>query len=300
MLAEDTKTIEELAQLSNTHAPSLYRMMRALASVGIFSETEEKQFELTPMAELLREGAMRSIALMFNSDWSDKTWGFFPESIKTGKTAFEKAHGLPVTEWLDRNPSAAEVFNEANAVRSVNSISAIIDAYDLSGINILMDIGGGLGVLMMEILKVYPSLKSVVADVPSVIKNTKELIKSRGLDKRCETIECDFFKNIPSGGDAYILSNILHDWPDDKCRIILDNCHEVMKPGSKLLIIEMIVPQGNQPSVAKLLDLEMMVTTGGRERTEDEFKDLLDNSGFKISQITQTNAGVCVIESLKK
>lgn len=299
MLADDSKTIQELAQLSNTHAPSLYRMMRALASVGIFFETEEKRFELTPMAELLREGAMKSIALMFNSDWSDKAWGFFLESIKTGATSFDKAHGLPVLKWLDRNPSAAKVFNEANAVRAANSISAIIDVYDYSGINILIDIGGGLGVLLMEILKVYPSLKGVVADVPSVIKNTKELIKSRGLDKRCETVECDFFRNIPSGGDAYILSNILHDWPDNKCRIILDNCYEEMKPGSKLLIIEMIVPTGNQPSMAKLLDLEMLVTTGGRERTKDEFRDLLNNSGFKISQITQTNAGVSVIESLK-
>jgi len=195
MLAEGTKTIQELAQLSHSHAPLLYRMMRALASVGIFSELEEKRFELTPMAELLKSGAMRSFALMFNSDWSDKAWGCFIDSIKTGCTAFEKAHGLPVSEWLEENPYAAEVFNEANAVKAVNSHSAIVDIYDFSGINILTDIGGGLGVLMAEILIANSSMNGIVADIPSVICNTKEIIKSQGLENRCKTVECDFFKN---------------------------------------------------------------------------------------------------------
>lgn len=132
MLAEGSKSIEELAQISQSHASSLYRMMRALASVGIFFETEAKRFELTPMAEYLKTGAMRSIALMFNSDWSDKAWGYFMDSVKTGGTAFEKAHGMPVSDWLEINPRAAGVFNEANAVKAVNSHRAIIDVYDYS------------------------------------------------------------------------------------------------------------------------------------------------------------------------
>jgi len=299
MLAEGTKTIQELAQLSHSHAPSLYRMMRALASVGIFSELEEKRFELTPMAELLKSGAMRSFALMFNSDWSDKAWGCFMDSIKTGCTAFEKAHGLPVSEWLEENPYAAEVFNEANAVKAVNSHSAIVDIYDFSGINTLTDIGGGLGVLMAEILIANSSMNGIVADIPSVICNAKEIIKSQGLENRCKTVECDFFKNIPSGSDAYLMSNILHDWSNEQCHIILKNCHEAMKSGSKLLIVEMIIPPANQPSIAKLLDLEMLVTTGGCERTEEEFKSLLNSSGFQFSKIIQTNAGVCIIESFR-
>jgi hypothetical protein len=197
MLAEGSKSIQELAQLSHSHAPSLYRMMRALASIGIFSEVEEKHFVLTPMAEYLKEGAMRSIALMFNSDWSDKAWGCFIDSIKTGSTAFEKAHGLPVSEWLEKNPRAARVFNEANAVRAANSSRAVVDVYDFSGINTLTDIGGGLGALMIEILESYPSMKGIIADIPSVIHNTKGIMKSRGLENRCQTVECDFFKNIP-------------------------------------------------------------------------------------------------------
>ena len=153
LLVEGPKSIEELAKESQSHAPFLYRMMRALASVGIFSETENQHFQLTPMAELLKTGVMRSIALMFNSDWSDKAWGYFLDSVRTGNTAFEKAHGLPVTEWLEKNNYAASVFNEANAIRAINSNQAIIDAYDFSGIGTLIDVGGGLGALMTGVLE---------------------------------------------------------------------------------------------------------------------------------------------------
>ena len=296
MLAEGSKSIEQLAQASQSHAPSLYRMMRALASVGIFFETEGKRFELTPMAEYLKTGAMRSIALMFNADWSDKAWGYFMDSVKTGDTAFEKAHGMPVSDWLEINPRAAAVFNEANAVKAANSHRAIVDVYDFSGINTLTDVGGGLGVLMAEVLFANPLMEGIVADIPSVIQETRKIIQARGIEDRCQAVECDFFKNIPSGSDAYIMSHILHDWPDEQCRIILTNCQRAMKKESRLLVVEMIIPPGNEPSVAKLLDLEMLVITGGRERTEAEFKNLFESSGFKLSRIIPTKESVCIIE----
>ena len=299
MLAEGPKTIQELAQESHSHAPSLYRMMRALASVGIFSEVEEKRFELTPMADLLKSEAMRSIALMFNADWSDKAWGCFMDSIKTGCTAFEKAHGASVSDWLEENPYAAEVFNEANAVRSASSSRAIVDTYDFSGINTLTDVGGGLGVLMAELLTANSSMNGIIADIPSVVCKTSEMIKSRGIEERCKAVECNFFENIPSGSDAYLMSNILHDWSDEQCHIILNNCCRAMKSKSKLLIVEMVIPPGNQPSIAKLLDLEMLVTTGGCERTEDEFKKLLKSSGFQFARNIPTKAGVCIIENIR-
>ena len=253
LLADGPKSVDELARATQSHAPFLYRMMRALASVGIFSEMEEKQFELTPMAELLKTNAMRSIALMFDSDWSDKAWTCFPNSIKTGATAFEMAHGLPVSEWLDENPRAAEVFNEANAVKAAGWHRAILDDYDFSGINILTDVGGGLGVLLAEILTAYPSMHGVVAEIPSVIQKTKKVMKDRGLADRCETVACDFFKEIPSG---------------------------------------------NEPSVAKLLDLEMLVTTGGRERTKAKFNKLSMSAGFKLSRIIPTQESICVLEAV--
>ncbi len=299
MLADGPKTIDEIARLSRSHAPSLYRMMRALASVGIFSEVDDNVFELTAMAELLKSGAMRSFALMFNSDWSDKAWSCFFNSIKTGETAFNKAHGLPVSEWLEDNPHAAEVFNEANAVKAANSHRAIIDVYDFSDIGTLADVGGGLGVLLADILIANPSMNGIVGDLPSVISKTKEVIRSRGLENRCQAVECNFFDDISIECDAYLMSNILHDWSDDKCRVILNNCYRAMKPESKLLIVEMVIPPGNQPSIAKLLDLEMLVTTGGRERTETEFKTLLGSSGFQFSRNMETSAGVCLIESIR-
>ena len=299
MLAEGPKSIEELAQASQSHAPSLYRMMRALASVGIFYETENKRFELTPMAECLKKGAMRSVALLFNSDWSDRAWGYFMDSVKTGDTAFEKAHGMPVSDWLEKNPQAEEVFNEANAIKAVNSHRAIIDVYDFSGINTLTDVGGGIGALMAEILIANPLMNGVVADIPSVIRKARKIIRSRGIEDRCELVECDFFKTIPAGSDGYLMSHILHDWSAEQCKTILKNCHKAMKPESKLLIVEMIVPPGNQPSIAKLLDLEMLVTTGGCERTEKEFKILLETSGFKLSRTIATNESICVIEGIR-
>ncbi|MCP3954232.1 MAG: methyltransferase [Desulfobacterales bacterium] len=296
MLSEGPKSIEALAQESQSHAPTLYRVMRALASVGIFFEAEDNRFELTPMAECLQTGAMRSIALLFNSDWSDKAWGYFLDSVKTGETAFEKAHGMPVSDWLEVNPQAAEVFNEANAVKAANSHRVIVEAYDFSGIRKVTDVGGGLGALMADVLVANPSIEGIVADTAPVIQAAQKTICARGLEKRCQVIECDFFKRVPVGSDAYLLSNILHDWSDEQCRIILKNCRRAMKKESRLLVVEMVIPPGNDPSIAKLLDLEMLVTTGGRERTKAEFKRLFESAGFALSRMIPTNESVWVIE----
>lgn len=299
MLVEGPKSIQDLAIESKTHSASLYRMMRALASVGIFSETKDQNFELTPMAECLKRGAMRSIVLMFNSNWSDKAWGYFMDSVKTGNTTFQKAYGMPLSDWLEKNPQAAEVFNEANATKAASSHRAIVDEYDFSGIDALTDVGGGLGTLMVEILSANPLMKGIVADTYSVIQETNKIIKARGFENRCRAVECDFFQKIPSGSDVYLMSNILHDWSDEQCRIILANCKYAMRKESKLLVVEMIVPPGNEPCVAKLLDLEMFVMTGGRERTEAEFKDLFESSGFKLSRIIPTKENVCIIEGIR-
>jgi 16S rRNA G1207 methylase RsmC len=162
--------------------------------------------------------------------------------------------------------------------------------------NTIADIGGGIGTLMAEILKANPQLKGTVADLPSVILEARKIIQHQGLEDRCEVIECDFFNDVPSGSDAYLLSNILHDWSDEKCQIILDNCRKAMSIGSKLLIVEMLIPPGNESSIAKLLDLEMMVITGGRERTEVEYKNLIESSGFEYSQVIQTQENIFILE----
>ncbi len=300
LLADGPKSIEELAQASRSDRHSLYRMMRALASVGIFSERESGQFELTPMAEYLKTGSMRSIALLFHSDWSDRAWGCFLESVKTGETAFEMAHGMAVSDWLEENPRAAEVFNEANAMKAGSSHRAIIDVYDFADIGTVTDVGGGLGILMAEILRANPSVEGVVAEIASVVPQAAKMIQTLGVENRCQVEECDFFERIQPGSDAYLLSNILHDWSDDQCRVILTNCRKAMKKKSRLLVVEMVVPPGNEPHIAKLLDLEMFVMTGGRERTEAEFRTLFESSGLHLSRIIPTQESICILEGIRK
>ncbi|MCP4158147.1 MAG: methyltransferase, partial [bacterium] len=252
LLAQGPLTTVELAALTKSHEPSLYRVMRALAGVGIFSQCDgdSKSFELTPMAEFLKSGMLRSAAILFNAPWSDEAWKEFLNSVRTGETAFENAHNAPLPQWLQENPDAAKIFNEANAVKAAGTFGVIVENYDFSRFHLLTDVGGGTGALMAEILTATPSLKGILADLPGVLEDAAAFINSRGLDGRCELRECDFFQSVPTGSDVYLLSNVLHDWDDYKCLKILENCRKAMKPGAILLIVEMVVPPGNQPSVS--------------------------------------------------
>lgn len=228
-----------------------------------------------------------------------RAWEYLLDSVKTGETPFEKAHEMPLTKWLERNPHVTEIFNEANAVKAAGSHRAIVDAYNFSNINTLTDIGGGIGTLMAEILAANAHLKGVVADLPSVVLGAEKTIRSKGLHGRCKIAGCDFFRVIPKGSESYLMSNILHDWPDDKCKSILNNCRKAMQPEAKLLLIEMIVPEGNDLSIAKLLDLEMLVVTGGKERTKAEFDFLLESSGLKLVRIIPAQENIFVIEAMR-
>ncbi len=299
MLGDEPKSISELAKKTNSKEELLYRLMRVLASIGIFKEVYDKHFVITPMAECLRSEAMRAVALLFNSDWNDKAWMYLLDSVKTGDIAFDKAHGMSIMDWFKNNPEAVDIFSKANAWKAVNSHRAIVDVYDFTGITTITDVGGGIGALMTEILASNFSVEGIIAELPQVIKEANNLIKEKGIEERCKTSECDFLKEIPYGSDAYLLSHILHDWSDEKCNVILNNCYKAMKPGSKLLIIEMIIPSGNDFSIAKLLDLEMLVLSGGKERTESEYKQLLEKSGLKLNRIISTKESICIIEGIK-
>ncbi|MCP4221383.1 MAG: methyltransferase [bacterium] len=288
--------VEEIARQSNTHTATLYRVMRALAGVGIFAETEGRVFELSPMGEYLKSGAMGPAARMVHSPWNDKAWSYLMHSVKTGESAFEKAHGKPIADWLKTHPEAEKVLSQANAMKAAHSHRAIVEAYDFEGIHRLTDVGGGYGALMAEILDAFPLIRGRIMDLPTVVQGAEDLIKERGLEDRCNTVGGDFFKEVPAGDDAYLLSHILHDWPDDTCRTILSNCRSAMETGAKLLVVEMVVPPGNQPSVAKLLDLEMLVITGGRERTLEEYRLLFEAEKFEFQREIPTKAGVTLLE----
>ncbi|MCP4599908.1 MAG: methyltransferase [Proteobacteria bacterium] len=296
ILADGPMPVSEIASACGCFEPFLYRLMRALAGFGIFVEGEGRVFNLTPMAEMLQQGKMRSIALMFLSDWHERAWNALPESIQNGSVAFEDAHGMSAFDWLENHPKDAQVFNEANAIKAMTSYAGITQVYDFTTVSTVTDVGGGTGGLMSALLQTFPTLKGSVAEQVHVLQQAEEFIKGVGLDERCELIACDFFREVPGGSEIYILANVLHDWDDSHCIQILKNCRKAMEDNSKLLIIEMIIPPGNGPSIAKLLDIEMMVMGSGKERTESEYKELLQSAGLMIKRIVSVGPDLSILE----
>ena len=177
---------------------------------------------------------------------------------------------------------------------------AILDAYDFSGINVIADIGGGNGSKITAILQRYPEMRGILFDLPHVVERAKPHIEAAGLSDRCQLVDGDFFQSIPSGADAYVMRHIIHDWDDDKSLTILKNCHAVMSPGNKLLLVESVIPPGNDPFMGKFLDLTMMLIPGGKERTEDEYRELYDKAGFDLVRIVPTSTEVSVIEGIRR
>ena len=297
-LADGPRSIVELAGATQTHPEALYRLMRALASVGIFSEEEDRRFGLTPMAELLRADSLRAAARTFNSEWNDRAWIGLLQGVRSGANPFEAAFGCGFGEWLEANPREAAVLHQANAARAGQIRQGLRKVCDFSRFDSIVDLGGGYGTLLLEILAAHPRLRGTVADLPAVVAETRKQIEAAGLGGRCTVVECDLLQSVPPGGDAYLLANVLHDWPDEKAAQILENCRRAMEPGSTLMIVEMLVPPGNTPSAAKLLDLEMFVVTGGRERTEQELRSLLQASGLSLSRLTPAGGELFLLEAV--
>ncbi len=296
ILAEGSRNIDYISEMTGTHPPSLYRMMRALSSVGVFAETEDRVFVNTPLSECLAENRLRSASLMFHSEWHDKMWDNLLYSVETGNPAFEKLYGEPAFDWFEKHPEEARVFHEANSFKAASSHRVIADVYDFAGIKTVTDVGGGLGSLMIEILKANPAMKGVVAELPETACHLAEVIRENKLESRMTAVECDFFKVIPAGSDAYLLSHVIHDWPDEKCIQILRNCRKAIGSDGRLLIVEAVIPPGNDFSISKLLDLEVLLMGGGRERGEEDFTRLMTQSGFCLSRIIDTGEHISIIE----
>ena len=299
LLATGPMNTEELARVTGTQADALYRLLRALASVGIFAEEEDRCFRLTPMASLLQSRELRSTAMSFNAEWNDRAWMHLPEALRRGGTPFERAFGQSFFDWLGANPEQARLLSQANAARAEQYRQTLCKIYDFSRFSTLTDVGGGNGSLLQQILAANPKLLSTLADLPAVLPEAEKTMEAAGLAERCRLAECDFFQGIPAGADAYLLANVLHDWPDEKALTILKNCRSAMNPGSVLLIIEMVVPPGNEPSAAKLLDLEMLVVTGGRERSKEEFRRLLAEAGLRLERLFPLGQGLFGLEAVR-
>lgn len=301
-LKDGPRSVGELATVSSTNPDALYRLLRALASVGIFAEGESRRFSLTPLAEPLRSdipGSKRALALM-SGDEQFRAWSEIEHSVRTGKIAFDKVFGKPIFDYLGEHPEKARIFDAAMVGIHGRESSAVLDAYDLSGIGVIADIGGGNGSQITEILTKNTKLQGILFDLPHVIDRAKASIQASGLQDRCRLVSGSFFDAVPAGAGAYLLRHIIHDWDDDKCLTILRNCHRAMSSDSKLLVIESVIPSGNDPFHGKFLDLVMLLIPGGKERTQEEYQALFETAGFELTRIVPTGTEVSIVEGRKR
>ncbi|HKP88140.1 MAG TPA: methyltransferase [Blastocatellia bacterium] len=299
LVKDRAMTAAELAEATGTHAPSLYRVLRALASVRIFAKDDGGRFHLTPLAATLQSDAPGSLRYMAMTELGEEhypAWELVLQSVKTGEIAFDRRFGMPIWEFFEKNPENASIFNNAMSNMTAGLEEALLASYDFSSIRKLVDVGGGHGGLITSILKANPSMRGVLFDAPSVVEGARQKISAAGLQERCELVGGDFFKSVSEGGDAYILKWIIHDWNDEQSVAILTNCRRAVAPGGKLLLVEAVIPPGDEPSFSKFIDLNMLVMTGGRERTEAEYRNLLQAAGFELTRIVPTPTPFSVIE----
>ena len=301
LVANGPTTAEELAAATSAHAPSLYRILRALASEGIFVEDEAGRFALTPVASALQTDVPHSLRAMATTELGEEhypAWGDALYSVKTGGIAFNHRFKMNVWEFFAKNPENARIFNDAMTDLTAVVNKALLKAYDFSSFGRIVDVGGGHGGLMISLLQANPGLKGVVFDSPQVAEGAKRQIELQGLTSRCDAVGGDFFQFVPGGGDAYLLKWILHDWNDEQSATILTKCRRVMAQAGRLLLVEAVMPKRNDPGFPKFMDLNMLVMTGGRERTEHEWRKLFEAAGFRLNRIVPTESDFCIIEGL--
>src|SRR6201981_1390093 len=289
--------IEYLAEATKTHEPSLYRILRFLASHGLFQETKNRYFDHTPLSAALRTdapGSFRAGAQMFHHIFAG--WDGLHHSIQTGEPGFNKVFGAPIFDYIQAHPQMCPMWRAGMTSFNCHATTAMLDAYDFTGINVLADIGGGNGSLLSAVLSRYPNMKGILFDLGHVIGRAKEKLKAAGLAERCTLIEGSFFESIPAGADAYLFRHIIHDWTDEQCTRILGHCRKVIPANGKLLIVDCVVPAGNTPCPSKDMDMVMLTFPGGQERTEAQFRSLLKPPGFEPKSITPTTTMIHVVE----
>jgi hypothetical protein len=301
-LARGPRTAEDVARAAGAHGPSLHRLLRALASVGIFTEDEQGRFANTPLSKTLETGpgSLRALAVMLGERPVTLAWADVLHSVKTGESAFEKVHGTTPFEYFARDPQFARTFSDAMTARSSSETHAIHAAFDFGAVETLVDIAGGHGFLLAGVLAKNPSQRGVLFDLPSVVAGAQPVLERAGVTSRCQVVGGDFFESVPAGADGYMLKHILHDWDDASCTRILKSIHVAAKPGAHLFVLDAVIAPGNAPQPGKLLDLQMLVMThGGRERTRTEWETLLCAGGFVLARIVDTPAGISVIDATR-
>jgi len=299
LLADAPQSTAALAAATRSDGGSLFRLLRALSSVGVLSQVGKDQFALARLAEHLRSdvpGSLREIVITLG-EIHYQACGELLHAVRTGSPAFNQVFGANLFDYLQRNPDASEAFDRGMTNLSSLLAHAILLAYDFSGISSIIDVGGGEGELLRRILALNPELRGMVFDLPNAIQLMKDASSDRA---RCSYVAGDFFESVPEGADAYLLCGVVHDWDDDRAVTVLRKCRKAMASNGRLLIVDMIVPETASPSFSKLLDLNMMVMTGGRERTKAEFQALLDAADYRLTRVIPTMAPQSIIEALPR
>src|SRR5215475_4421301 len=301
LLADGPRSSAELAQATYTHPRSLYRLLRLLCSIGVFTETQTDSFAQTPLGDCLRTGvpgSMRSWLRMIGLKVRYHTNAEALYSVKTGEPAFKRVTGMEFFDYLAAHPDEGEIFNQAMNDMGQVIAAAVAQSYDFSGVGKIIDVGGGHGTLIAAILRKYPQMTGILFDSPQVAEAARESIATAGLADRCEVVGGDFLKSVPSGCDAYLLRWIIHNWDHEHAVAILRNCRQAMGAGSRLLLIEMILPAGNEFHPGKFMDYIMLIALGGKERTEEEYDSLLREADLRLNKVAPTGSPLSVIEAV--
>jgi SAM-dependent methyltransferase len=294
LLRDGPQGSDMLAQATGTDARALYRVLRTLASVGVFVEDEAARFGLTPMGACLQTGVPDSLraSAISTGEGNYRAFAEVLYSVRTGKSAFEQVFGMGVYDYRAHHPEASARFNEAMTERTRQAAPAVMAAYDFSACTRVVDVGGGQGDLLIALLQAYPHLQGVLVELPHVAAAAQPRLEAAGLARRCEVVAGSFFDAMPSGGDVYILKSVIDSFEDDRIVRLLQHCHRAMAPQGKLLVVGQVIRPGNDPAISKLMDLALMVLAGGPVRTEAELHRLFAAAGFQLTRIIPTQAAM--------
>ncbi|HEX2350169.1 MAG TPA: methyltransferase [Ktedonobacterales bacterium] len=303
-LADGPRSSKELAHATQTQPEALYRALRALASLGVFAELDGRRFALTPLGERLQATHPESVrpAALFAGAEAYHAWAELPYSVATGQTGFDHLYGASHFAWLTEHPEENALFNQVMTAGSPRAADAVVAAYDFGERGTVVDVAGGQGLLLATILRAHTGLRGVLFDLPHVVASAGPTLQTAGVVERCEIVSGDFFAHVPSGGDIYTLRRVIHDWDDERAVAILRNCAQALGPQGRIAVIEQVMPSGpgKGPGAGRAasLDVQMLIMTGGHERTAEEFARLFSAAGLRLTRIIPTQAGPSVIEGM--
>lgn len=300
LLADEPKSAAELAGPTGTHERALHRLMRTLSSLGVLTEGTGGRFALTEMGEALKGGApgsARASILSFGG-WAWNAFGEMGYSVESGKSAFTKVYGMPPFEWMKSQPEEAALFGETMIGFHGSEPPAVAEAYDFSGFGTVVDVGGSTGNMLVHILGRHPGPRGVLFDLPVTLTEAPAFLRNHGMEERIAIEPGSFFESVPPWADCYLLSHVIHDWSEEQNLSILGHCRRVMKPESKLLIVEFVLPSDNSPHPGKILDMVMLTVAGGEERTEEEYGALLAKAGLRMTRVLPTASAASIVEAV--